>query len=380
MKKGLKKFLLVILALFLFYQVSDYIWQRDRERKVERVIVAMQNSVDTLEGFLRENEDDLAYLLTKCIEDEIIFYHDSVQFVGGPGNPKEIAVEQEILSRRDRLIRNLPSSIHFYHIYDTGLYLNSEDSVFETMCIGISSPSFTEGSVWGSAGSIATIELDHTWTVDVVVYDYWDRLRASKVLEKGWAEEKKERNVFLFAISALFLIYLVYHFFWQRNCKKEMKRVIAAMQNSVDELEGFLRNHEDDLEYLVTKCIEDDLIICTASVESAGPDSKEIAAEPEILSRRDRLISNLPRNMDFFSICSSGINLYNSGAVFGTLHLAVSSPPFTKDGDGRVVGSIGAIELNHTWTIDVATYTHNAQDYLRACKIFERMRQAPGQG
>ena len=84
--------------------------------------------------------------------------------------------------------------------------------------------------------------------------------------------------------------------------------------------------------------------------------------------------------MDFFSICSSGINLYNSGAVFGTLHLAVSSPPFTKDGDGRVVGSIGAIELIHTWTIDVATHTHNAQDYLRACKIFERMRQAPGQG
>ena len=46
MKKGIKVFLLVILALVLAQRVHDYFWQRNREREIEQVIVAMQNSVD----------------------------------------------------------------------------------------------------------------------------------------------------------------------------------------------------------------------------------------------------------------------------------------------------------------------------------------------
>ena len=62
MKKGLKVFLLIILALFLVQQVHDYFWQRNREQEIEQIIITMQNSVDELEDFFLENEDDLEFL------------------------------------------------------------------------------------------------------------------------------------------------------------------------------------------------------------------------------------------------------------------------------------------------------------------------------
>ena len=227
MKKGLKKFLLVILALFLAYQVDDFFWQRDREGKVERVINAMRDSLGEMEAFLRENEDDLEYLVTRCVEDDLAIYDDSVQFVGGPGNPKKIVAEPELLSRRDRLIANLPGDICFYHIYDTGMYFSSKDAVFETpMYMELSSPQLSEHTGSHVAGSIGTIELRNTWTVNVIAYDYWDWRRACKILEENWADVKRERETSLllgfivFLVLAFSLIYRRYHSFRRRRQKE----------------------------------------------------------------------------------------------------------------------------------------------------------------
>lgn len=221
MKKGLKKFLLVILALFLAYQVDDFFWQRDREGKVERVINAMRDSVGEIEAFLRENEDDLVYLVTRCAEDDLAIYDDNVHLMG---KHEEIITEPELLSRRDRLIANLPSDIYFYHIYDTGMYFKSKDAVFETpMYTELSSPQLSEHTGSYVAGSIGTIELKNTWTVNVVVYDYWDWCRACKIMGADWVAAEKElketRTIMLIALVSL-PAYWVYHSSRQRRRKE----------------------------------------------------------------------------------------------------------------------------------------------------------------
>lgn len=189
MNKGLKRFFVIIFALFLIYQTDDYFWQRNRERKIEQVIVAMQNSVDEIEKFFRENEDDLEYLVTKCVEDHISI--DVVSITASEANPKEIAVEQEALSRRERLIANLPSNIKYCYISPSGIELNNKDVVFGTLHIMISSQPFTTESMY-MAGSIGTIELNHTWTINVATYDYPDYVRARKILER--MESKQNKN------------------------------------------------------------------------------------------------------------------------------------------------------------------------------------------
>ena len=125
MKKGIRIFLLVILAFLLFVLVDDYFWQRNREREIEQVIVTMQNSVDELKNFFQKNEDDLEYLIKKCIEDDLIIYTTSIQSLR-TNDTQEVAVEQEVLSRRDRLITNLPSNIKFYHITPSGIKFNNK--------------------------------------------------------------------------------------------------------------------------------------------------------------------------------------------------------------------------------------------------------------
>lgn len=188
MKKGLKIFLLIILALFLALQVDDYFWQRNREREIEQVIVVMQNSVDELENFFRENEDDLEYLMEKCVEEKIVIYSTSVQIAGVNG--KEIDAEQEVLSRRDRVLANLPSNIRFYHFRPSDIRLNNKDAIFGSLSIKICAPPFTEDPGSYIAGSIGTIELNHTWTVNVATQDYPDYVRARKVLERMKEQSK----------------------------------------------------------------------------------------------------------------------------------------------------------------------------------------------
>lgn len=189
MKKGLKIFLLIILALFLVLQVDDYFWQRNREREIEQVIVVMQNSVDELENFIQESQEDLEYLVKKCIEDDIIIYTISIQSLR-TSDTKEVAVEQEVLSRRDRLIASLPSNIEYYYITPSGIKLKNKDATFGTLHIKISAPPFTEDSGGYIAGSIGTIELNHTWTVNVATQDYPDYVRARKVLERMKEQSK----------------------------------------------------------------------------------------------------------------------------------------------------------------------------------------------
>lgn len=189
-KKGIKVFLLIILALFLAQQVHDYFWQRNREREIEQVIVAMQNSVDELEDFLRKNQDDLEYLVTKCIENDIIIYTTSIQSLR-TNDTKEVAVEKELLSKRDRLLANLPSDIVFYHIRPSDIKLNNKNAIFGTLSIKISSPPFTEDPGSYIAGSIGTIELNHTWTVNVATQEYSNYVRTCKVLERTKNEQNK---------------------------------------------------------------------------------------------------------------------------------------------------------------------------------------------
>lgn len=188
-KKGIKVFLLIILALFLAQQVHDYFWQRNREREIEQVIVAMQNSVDELEDFLRKNQDDLEYLVTKCIENDIIIYTTSIQSLR-TNDTKEVAVEKELLSKRDRLIANLPSNIEFYYICPSEIKLNNKDVIFGTLSIKVFAPQFTEDPGGYIAGSIGTIKLNHTWTINVATQDYPDYVRARKILERMESQTK----------------------------------------------------------------------------------------------------------------------------------------------------------------------------------------------
>ncbi|MCI9510476.1 MAG: hypothetical protein HFF10_12175 [Angelakisella sp.] len=182
MKKAFKGCLVFILAVLLIYGVVDYFWQRSREKQIEQVIVAMQDSVDELEIFLRENEDDLEYLVTKCVEDDIIIYTDSVYSLRG-NDTNGIDVAPEILSRRDRLIANLPDHIEFDYISTSGVKLYKKDAMFWTMHMKISSPPLTEDSIY-TAGSIGTVKLNRTWTINVATQDYPDYARARKILKK----------------------------------------------------------------------------------------------------------------------------------------------------------------------------------------------------
>ena len=184
---------------------------------------------------------------------------------------------------------------------------------------------------------------------------------------------KKGIKVFLLVILALVLAQRVHDYFWQRNREREIEQVIVAMQNSVDELESFFQKNEDDLEFLAEKCVKEKIIIYDASIETAGVNGKEVAVEQEVLSRRDRLLANLPTNIKFYHIRPSEVKLNNRDAIFGSLSIKISSPPFTEDPGGYIAGSIGTIELNHTWTINVATQDY--PDYVRACKVLERMKE-----
>ncbi|WP_289227585.1 hypothetical protein [Parabacteroides goldsteinii] len=185
---------------------------------------------------------------------------------------------------------------------------------------------------------------------------------------------KKGIRIFLLVILAFLLFVLVDDYFWQRNREREIEQVIVTMQNSVDELKNFFQKNEDDLEYLIKKCIEDDLIIYTTSIQSLRTnDTQEVAVEQEVLSRRDRLITNLPSNIKFYHITPSGIKFNNKDALFGTLHIKIFSPPFTEESGGYIAGSIGTIEVNRTWIINVATQDY--PDYVRACKVLKRMKE-----
>ena len=181
MKKAFKGCLVFILAVLLIYGVVDYFWQRSREKQIEQVIVAMQDSVDELEIFLRENEDDLEYLVTTCVREDL-FIDDTSTTTAGV-NPKDVAVEQEVLSRRDRLIANLPDHIEFDYISTSGVKLYKKDAMFWTMHMKISSPPLTEDSIY-TAGSIGTVKLNRTWTINVATQDYPDYARARKILKK----------------------------------------------------------------------------------------------------------------------------------------------------------------------------------------------------
>ena len=181
MKKAFKGCLVFILAVLLIYGVVDYFWQRSREKQIEQVIVAMQDSVDELEIFLRENEDDLEYLVTTCVREDL-FIDDTSTTTAGV-NPKDVAVEQEVLSRRDRLIANLPDHIEFDYISTSGVKLYKKDAMFWTMHMKISSPPLTEDSIY-TAGSIGTVKLNRTWTINVATHDYPDYARAQKILKK----------------------------------------------------------------------------------------------------------------------------------------------------------------------------------------------------
>lgn len=181
MKKAFKGCLTFILVVLLIYGVDDYFWQRNREKQIEQVIVAMQDSVDELEIFLRENEDDLEYLVTTCVREDL-FIDDTSTTTAGV-NPKDVAVEQEVLSRRDRLIANLPDHIEFDYISTSGVKLYKKDAMFWTMHMKISSPPLTEDSIY-TAGSIGTVKLNRTWTINVATQDYPDYARARKILKK----------------------------------------------------------------------------------------------------------------------------------------------------------------------------------------------------
>ena len=196
---------------------------------------------------------------------------------------------------------------------------------------------------------------------------------ASVLDKKGEMDMKKGIKVFLLVILALVLAQRVHDYFWQRNREREIEQVIVAMQNSVDELESFFQKNEDDLEFLAEKCVKEKIIIYDTSIETAGVNGKEVAVEQEVLSRRDRLLANLPTNIKFYHIRPSEVKLNNRDAIFGSLSIKISSPPFTEDPGGYIAGSIGTIELNHTWTINVATQDY--PDYVRACKVLERMKE-----
>lgn len=185
MKKFLKKMLTVMFALFLAYVVYDYFWQRDRDKEFQQVIVTMQDSMDDLESFLWENKEDLEYLVTRCIQDEIIIYRTSVSSTK-KNMRGEVEVEQEVLSRRDRLIANVPDDLYLEDIYSSSISFRTKDKVPDTtLYLVLSSPPLTRGRVGQVVENLGTIEAGRSWTVDMASYSHFpsDRARARKMLK-----------------------------------------------------------------------------------------------------------------------------------------------------------------------------------------------------
>ena len=185
MKKLFKGCLTFIVAVLLIYSVYSMIWGWNEDRDLERVFTAMLDSMEELEKFCRENEDDLDYLVTRCVEDHILIDRTSVTTAGG-GNYKDAVVDPELLSRRNRLIENLPSDFAFYGISRCGMELNHKDALHEVLDMMISSPPFTDKRGGFEIGDIGTIELDRTWTIQVESHSWIpsERDRARRVLEE----------------------------------------------------------------------------------------------------------------------------------------------------------------------------------------------------
>lgn len=84
------------------------------------------------------------------------------------------------------------------------------------------------------------------------------------------------------------------------------------------------KQKKDDLEYLVTRCIQDEIIIYKDSVSS---------------------------------------------------YLELSSPPLTRGRVGQVVENLGTIEAGRSWTVDIASYSHFPSDRARARKMLKIVRE-----
>ena len=84
------------------------------------------------------------------------------------------------------------------------------------------------------------------------------------------------------------------------------------------------KHKKDDLEYLVTRCIQDEIIIYKDSVSS---------------------------------------------------YLELSSPPLTRGRVGLVVENLGTIEAGRSWTVDIASYSHFPSDRARARKMLKIVRE-----
>lgn len=84
------------------------------------------------------------------------------------------------------------------------------------------------------------------------------------------------------------------------------------------------KQKKDDLEYLVTRCIQDEIIIYKDSVSS---------------------------------------------------YLVLSSPPLTRGQVGLVVENLGTIEAGRSWTVDIASCSHFPSDRARARKMLKIVRE-----
>lgn len=62
--------------------------------------------------------------------------------------------------------------------------------IFGTLSIKVFAPQFTEDPGGYIAGSIGTIKLNHTWTINVATQDYPDYVRARKILERMESQTK----------------------------------------------------------------------------------------------------------------------------------------------------------------------------------------------
>lgn len=175
-------------------------------------------------------------------------------------------------------------------------------------------------------------------------------------------------------ILAVLLIYLVWFIIESYNEDKKLGRVFTVMLDSVEELERFCRENEDDLDYLVTRCVEDNISIDKTSVTTSGVNPKNTLVDPELLSRRNRLIANIPGDIAFYGITSGGIELNHKDAFYGPLDMAISSPPFTDEKGRFVLGIIGTIELDRTWTIQVESHSWIPSERDRARRVLEETK------
>lgn len=167
---------------------------------------------------------------------------------------------------------------------------------------------------------------------------------------------------------------LVWSIIWGWNEDRKLERVFTVMLDSVEELERFCRENEDDLDYLVTRCVEDNISIDRTSVTTAGVNPKDIIAGPELLSRRNRLIANLPSDIEFYGIDPNGLELNHKDALHEVLDMMISSPPFTDERGGFEIGDIGTIELDRTWTVRVESHSWFASWNDRARRVLEETK------